>query len=55
MSEDKKQTKTISFDKIEEILKKSKNQILDQNEIDMLLTAISSDYEYKPETKDENN
>lgn len=49
MSNGKKQTKNISYEKIEEIVKKGENQVLDQNEIDMLLTAISSDYEYKPE------
>ena len=48
MSEEKKQTKNISKDQIEKILKKGEEHFLDQNEIDTLLTAIASDDNFKP-------
>ena len=51
MSEEKKETKSKNKDKVEAILKKideGEDRILSQNEIDILLTAIASDDEFKP-------
>lgn len=51
MNDDKKRIKNKTNNSMEEILKKideDKNRILNQNEIDTLLTAIASDEEYKP-------
>ena len=51
MSEEKKETKNKAKDNVEEILKRideGEDRVLNQNEIDTLLTAIASDEEFKP-------
>ncbi len=51
MSEEKKETKNNAKNNVEEILNRideGEDRVLNQNEIDTLLTAIASDEEYKP-------
>ena len=51
MSEERKETKNNAKNNVEEILKRideGEDRVLNQNEIDTLLTAIASDEEFKP-------